>query len=132
MDNVTPAAPQPQNEQHEAPKQEAPKAEAPKAEAPKAAAPHNPDMVMIVLSYLGILFLIPLLVVNPKSEVLKFHLRQGIVLFVICVVLGLLPRGMSSLTIIPGILSIIAIVKAFQGEQWELPVVGEYAKKIKV
>lgn len=128
MDNV---APQQEAPQQEAPKQEAPQPTPTPAPAPAAKSAH-PDLVWIVLSYLGILFLIPLLAVNPKSEVLKFHLRQGIVLFVVCVILGLLPYRLSGLSIIPGIMGIVAIVKAVQGEQWELPLLGDFAKKIKV
>jgi uncharacterized membrane protein len=130
MDDMNQAAPQPSQE---APKQEAPKEEVPKVEAQPVSKPAGDnEMIFSIISYIWILFLIPLLVVNPKSEALKFHIRQGIVLFLLSVVLALLPYRLSMLNIIPTILAIVAIYNVVNGKQWEIPFLGEYAKKIKL
>lgn len=96
------------------------------------------NKVLAALSYLFILFLIPLLT-KKDSPFAMFHARQGLVVFVgwvIVWIVGLIPVlgwiiGFLG-TILLAIISLIGLIKALQGEAWELPIVGEYAKTIKI
>lgn len=96
------------------------------------------------LSYLGILFLIPMLV-NQNSPYTKFHVNQGIVLFIadlilyvavsiVSFILGFIPIIgiiLSALlylavSIVILIFVILGIVNAVQGQAKELPVIGKF------
>lgn len=94
------------------------------------------------LSYLSILFLIPLLAMRGNAFAL-FHARQGMVLFgykvgLAIVSLILAAAGIGIITLVVGelillVLSIIGIVKAAQGQFWECPLwVHELAQKLPV
>ncbi len=94
------------------------------------------DKVYGVLSYIGILVLVPIFA--GQSEFARFHANQGLVLFLAEVVLGAASGIVSALPIVgfvgglaAGIVSvaslvfmIIGIVNAAQGEMKELPVIG--------
>lgn len=90
---------------------------------------------MAVLAYFGFLFLVPLLAA-PNSQYARFHVNQGLVLFiadiiygVIAGVLGLIPvvggiiAGVLSLLIL--VLVIMGIVNAATGKAKELPIIGK-------
>ena len=99
---------------------------------PSAPKKDTEERILAALSYLGILFLIPMLV-RKDNEFCKYHVRQGIVLFAIDVLLsfGFLHAWVGAvLSFIIFIVSIIAIVRTLQGVKWELPLVGKYAQKI--
>lgn len=93
----------------------------------------NDNKIFGALSYLWILFLIPL-IFKHDNEFVQFHAKQGMVLFV-CWLVGWLFFGLPLvgallfITII--ILSAIGIISALQGRYWEMPVLGRYARKIK-
>ena len=88
------------------------------------------------LSYLGILFLIPLLAKKDNGFCL-YHAKQGLVFFIIEVVLGFLGIipfvgwvifVLGSLFML--VLSIIGIIQTLQGNYWEAPLrINELAKK---
>jgi uncharacterized membrane protein len=90
-----------------------------------------------ILSYLGILFLVPLLACkdNPFAQ---FHAKQGLVLFIAEVAtmfIGWIPFlgwfvGMVA-WFIWVILSIIGIVNVLGGKQVPLPIIGKFARKFK-
>ncbi|MFV0412181.1 MAG: DUF4870 domain-containing protein [Oscillospiraceae bacterium] len=97
------------------------------------------NKVMAVLSYFGFLFLIPLLAAKD-SRFAKFHVNQGLVLFVVEVILGIV-QGIFGLFYIPVISTIISvalwvvsillfvfailgIVNAAQGKAKALPIIG--------
>ncbi|MFA6604009.1 MAG: hypothetical protein WCT10_04200 [Patescibacteria group bacterium] len=112
-------------------------APAPQAQqsAPAPAAAIDNNKLMAAISYIGVLFLIPLLTEAKNDEFVKFHVRQGIALFLVWVVASFIVwipfiGQMTCLALV--VLSIFAAVKAYQGERWELPVVGQYAKQIKL
>lgn len=94
------------------------------------------DKIMLILSYLGILSLIPLLTVKD-SDYVKFHAKQGLVLFgfgVITVLLNMIPF-VGTVIYCVGVLglfvlTIMGIVKALGGERWRIPVVSDIAQKI--
>ena len=89
---------------------------------------------MSILSYLGILVIVPLLVAKDDPYV-KFHAKQGLVLlilFIICSILGIIPMIgwiLGALGwIFAIILMIIGIMNAASGKEVELPVIGQFAK----
>lgn len=82
------------------------------------------------LSYLWVVSII-ILIVKKDSEFVKFHARQGLVIFLVSVVLGWIPvLGWPILDIILIIAIVAGIMKALAGEMWEVPVIGPLAKKI--
>jgi uncharacterized membrane protein len=101
--------------------------------------------VMLVLSYLGILALVPLLVKKDDSEV-QWHAKNGTALFVteIVIWIGLqvvrhfmpvvIGCGMAAVSCVLWLgflaISIIAIMKALKGERMRIPVVTDFAEKM--
>ena len=113
-------------------------------ETPSTSASPN-RTVMLVLSYLGILALVPLLVEKEDSEV-QWHAKHGlimlgswIVLFVALGILSFLPGigwilgcgffPLLSLAIF--VIHIVAIIKAVQGERLTLPIITVYVSRWK-
>lgn len=81
---------------------------------------------MAVLSYLSILFLIPMLA-RKDSEFCHFHVNQGLVLFILEVIINIAARIISILgilSIFTLILSILGIVNCIQGQVKPLPLIG--------
>ncbi len=101
---------------------------------------HSPTL-MGMLAYIGPLVLIPYFLAKDNSFV-RFHVQQGLVLFVIEIILWVLDGFMfyshflwNILTLINFgllILSVIGIVNVLQKKEKELPLVGNYAKNFKV
>ncbi len=97
----------------------------------------KPNVLMCVLSYLGILSLIPYLT-EKNDEHVQFHAKQGLNLFIIevivsvvCSVFSFVPVAGLIASAINGIcgifflvLAILGIVAAVQGEKKELPVIS--------
>lgn len=90
------------------------------------------NKVLCLFSYLGILFLIPLLACQD-SKFARYHVNQGIILFLanlilgavaVIPILGWIVGGVGS--IIAFVLMIIGIVNAVQGRAKELPIIGKY------
>lgn len=95
------------------------------------------NKVMAVLSYLGILVLIPLFA-NHTSRYARFHTSQGVNLFLINVIVSL-ARGMGSvfngfglvsmccglIQLATFVLMILGIINAATGRAKELPVIGK-------
>ena len=89
--------------------------------------------LMSILSYLGILAVIPFSM-SKDDPVVKFHLKQGLVLLAIEVAVYALGMFMWQLWQILQIvnlgtliLSILGIVNVMQKKQQELPLVGSFA-----
>jgi uncharacterized membrane protein len=90
---------------------------------------------MASLSYLGILFLVPLLLADKKDTFISFHLRQGIVLFIADVLISFIawfPIIGWLLAAFATLISLVAFVQTLLGRKWPLPYIGLYAKKIKI
>jgi uncharacterized membrane protein len=95
------------------------------------------DTTMAIIAY--IVFFIPLLLGAKDDPFVKYHVKQGMVLFVTWMVawfLGILPimggtLGMI-LSLISFVLMIIGIIGASRGEEKPLPVIGKYADNIKI
>jgi uncharacterized membrane protein len=115
----------------------------PASDAPGKDAVREQDKLMLVLSYLGLLALVPLLTIKD-SEYVHWHARQGVALFLCWVgysialsILGMIPfigwllatigmfghLGLMALTV-------IAIVKAFEPTRWRIPIAADVADKI--
>ena len=98
----------------------------------------NNDTLMGILSYLGILVIIPF-IINPKSDFVRFHAKQGLVLFIIEVVVSVVGYGIFwPLAWIAGIINllililvIVGIVNVVQHKESPLPVVGQLASMFK-
>jgi len=94
---------------------------------------------MIVLSYLWILFLIPLLVEKDDAEV-QWHAKHGLVLtvveFLIQVGLYALAIGCFFIAFLSplvffgfAVLRVIAIVKGVNGERFSIPGLTQYVER---
>ena len=75
---------------------------------------------------------------DGRCEYCQFHAKQGLVLFIgsfVVMILGMIPV-LGWLIILPLgwliiiVLSILGIVNALAGKKWEMPFLGQYAKKI--
>ena len=105
---------------------------------------------MAILSYLGPLCLVPLLT-GEKDEFVKFHVKQGLVLFIFEALvwiifslilgsmtwswytwgaLGMFSMLQTLLYLCVGILSVVGIINVLNGQRKELPFVGKFAEKI--
>lgn len=87
------------------------------------------NKVVSLLSYIWILFLVPLLAAKD-SKFARFHANQGLVLFICSVVLGILTAipivkyVAMLLQVVALVLAIIGIINALNGKAKELPIIG--------
>lgn len=91
-------------------------------------------MIMGVLVYLSFLVLIPFFV-SKNDPFVKFHIKQGLVLFAIEIVIYLLASMFWSfwmiiqvLNLAMVVLSILGIINVVQAKEKELPLVGQFSK----
>jgi fumarate reductase subunit D len=84
--------------------------------------------LMAALGYLGFISIVMLLVKKDDPYV-KFHAKQGLVLF-IGMVLGVIPFVGWILWLAAVVLSIVGFINAISGKQAKLPVIGDLAEKI--
>ena len=82
------------------------------------------NKVYAILSYIWILFLVPLLAAK-ESKFARFHANQGLVLFIASIICGIIPIVGWILGIVVLVLEIIGIVNAAQGKAKEVPIVGK-------
>ena len=92
-----------------------------------AAVKQSDSNLMAALGYVGILSVVMLLVKKDDSYV-KFHSKQGLVLF-IAAFLGVIPVVGWIVSIAVLIMAIMGFVNALQGKQTKLPVIGDLAEK---
>jgi uncharacterized membrane protein len=94
----------------------------------------NQNTGMAIISYLGILVIVPLLTDAKNDPFVKFHIKQGLVLligffiagFIAAVpVLGWILSPLLWLACL--VLMIVGIMNAAAGKQTELPVIGHLA-----
>ena len=113
---------------------------------PPTGGPASSDRtIMLVLSYLGILALIPLLSKKDDPEV-QWHAKNGLALFVAWVIISIawaiiqafLPDSLGcalsfvscGISLAGLALVVIAIMKAVKGERLRLPVISDFADKM--
>lgn len=94
--------------------------------------------LIAILSYIGILFLVPLLACNGDAFA-QFHAKQGLVLFLtlmaasfimVIPILGWLVGFVTYITCL--VLAVIGIINVLKGKRVPLPIIGKYAEKFKV
>lgn len=101
------------------------------------------NKVMALLSYLGILVLIPIFAAK-ESKYARFHANQGLVLCIAAVLYGVAYSILTSiilaiswrlyflvsliglLSIVFVVLAVIGIINALNGKAKELPIIGKY------
>jgi len=112
--------------------------EAPKFEQPVTAPPAGGDDIekgkgMAWLSYLWILWLVPLLSMK-ENAFCKFHVKQGIILSILGVaslvvgwipIIGWLIFAVAWVFIV--IMAIMGIVNSLNGKYWKMPILGKWA-----
>lgn len=90
------------------------------------------NKLLCILSYLGILLIIPFLM-RSNSPYVKFHSNQGLILFILNLVisvlaiipiLGWIVAGLGN--IVTFVLMILGIVNTVQGKAKELPIIGKF------
>lgn len=96
----------------------------------------NRDNIYAILAYLWVLCLIPVLM-KKDDPFVKFHARQGLMLFIVEVALGIVgivPFLGVLISQIGGlvclVVSIIGIIQVLKGNQWKIPYLGEWAEKL--
>lgn len=85
------------------------------------------DKVWGAVSYLWILSLVAL-AARKDNDFVRFHASQGILLFIISLVMMVIPVVGVIINIIIAIFCIVAIIKSLKGEKWSMPVIGGAAK----
>jgi len=88
---------------------------------------------MAVLAY--IIFFLPLLTDARNDPFVKYHVKQGLVLFISCVIVGIIGWIpvigwiMPLLSLVLFIIFIIGILNVLNGRQKPLPLIGQFAEK---
>lgn len=90
------------------------------------------NKVMAILSYIGLLFLVPLLAAKD-SPFARYHANQGIVLFIVQLI-GTAATQIpyagpfigSVINVFTLVFAIIGIVNAYKGKAKELPLIGRF------
>lgn len=77
-----------------------------------------------ILSYIFILWLVPLWVIKPRNDFAVYHAKQAFGLFLTAVVLGWLPFIGWLVSIFVLVLWVIGIVNAARGVMTPVPLLG--------
>ncbi|MFH1299151.1 MAG: hypothetical protein ABII07_04980 [Patescibacteria group bacterium] len=101
----------------------------------EAKAPTIPseEKLLSAIAYLSVAFIIPM-ITKPSSKFCQFHTKQGLGMFAVSIavlfILAIIPPVGSIFFLIFIALSAIAIFQAYQGIEWEIPVLGALVKNI--
>ena len=94
--------------------------------------------LMAVFAYVGPLIIVSYIVAKDNPFV-KFHIKQGLVLFIIEIAVWFLGMAfwpfwmlLQIVNLAMLILSIVGIINAVQDKETELPVVGHFAKSFSI
>ena len=94
------------------------------------------DKLVAAISYIGIISVIVLLV-KKDSDYVQFHAKQGTALFILEVVWMVITTFLWFLLFVTWTLwlvflaaTVIGFIKAYSGERYKMPLVGDLAKKI--
>jgi uncharacterized membrane protein len=100
-----------------------------------AALTFNEQTIMAGLSYVGPLVLVPFLT-KKEDSFIQFHVKQGMLVFGIYLVIWLLGGWLfflyPILNLIALVFSIIGIINSLRQTEKELPIIGKYASHIKI
>ena len=106
--------------------------------SPPAGPPGGDKSLMLILSYLGLLAIIPLLV--EKDEEVQWHSKNGLLLFLALIAVGIIAIIFGFVPVLGWILScgmilftplaylvliVVGIMKALKGEKLRLPVIAD-------
>ena len=99
--------------------------------------PKGKNTGMAILAY--ILFFIPLLTEAKNDPFVKYHIKQGAVLFIgwvlVSIVRMILPWELATVATLLDlglfVLMVVGIMSASKGEQKPLPVVGKFGEQLK-
>lgn len=88
------------------------------------------DNIAALLSYVltwitGLIFFL----IEKDSKFVKFHAMQSIITFVAVFILSWIPFLNILVGILALVLWILLMIKAYQGEKFKLPVIGDLAEK---
>ena len=92
-------------------------------------APSSDSKLMGAISYLWIISVV-MLIVKKDDPFVKFHARQGLILFIVSIILWFIPVIGWIINLLVLILIIVGFIKALSGEKWKIPLVGDIAEKI--
>jgi len=106
----------------------------------QAPVPKEKNTGMAIVAY--IIFFIPLLTDAKNDPFVKYHVKQGLVLFISWIVVGLVGILLifipyvgwmiaRLLNVLLFVLMVLGIMSAVKGEQKPLPVIGQFAEKFK-
>lgn len=94
--------------------------------------------VLSAISYLGILSLVPIML-RTKNDYVRFHARQGLLLFIAEIVFTLIwiiPFVGWVIGFLGWILcfvfAIIGFVRSLFGRRWKIPVLNKFVGKVKI
>ena len=100
------------------------------------------NKTIAAIAYISILCFVPLLT-KKDSPFAQFHAKQGLVLFICEIVwwilslglvfipfLGLIIIWLVNLCLV--VLSLVGLIRALNGERWKMPILGDWAEKIKI
>lgn len=91
------------------------------------------NKIFAALSYLGILFLIPLLA-KKESPFAQAHAKQGLVVCIIEVVgwvIFWIPFVGWILAVVVYAVALVALIQALMGKYWRIPGIANLAEKMK-
>lgn len=128
-------------EEFETVSQEFPGAEAPQAPAPQpqpaGGTGLQPNVAGALCYLLGLITGIVFLMIEKENRFVRFHAMQSIIValafVVVSIVLGFIPilgwvLGFL-INLLGAALWVVLMVKAYQGEEWEVPVLGKIARE---
>jgi len=109
-----------------------------KENQPQTSSKKEKNTGMAIVAY--IIFFIPLLTESKNDPFVKFHVKQGLVLFIGGVIVGIisyiLPWQLLMISRLLDLglfaLMIIGILNASKGEQKPLPVIGKFGEQFKL
>ncbi len=93
---------------------------------------------LAAISYIPLLFIVTF-AVAPNSEFAKAHAKQGLILFIVEVINGILSLipiiGFLFRFLVGAVLFIVAVVAfvyAITGNYWKIPFIGDISEEIKI
>jgi len=94
--------------------------------------------IAAAISYLGVFCLAPI-IFKAKNEYIRFHARQGLVLF-ICEIIFVLIWIIPFIGWLIGfigwvacfIFSLLGLIRSLSGKKWEIPIIKNFASKVKI